>query len=271
MRGFSEILAKKQALDAARPMPADLVERVADWFERELLCQQDAMAEAPLGRDRIGQLLAEWSVDSDREQTSDPAVSAVLRHRLALSWVARMSWPGVPALNVEALSRLHRIIDGGGTQAVGVWRSGPPQMEPRVRSEFERSGVILPHHSKIELLMRGFGAWLETMEASPETALEAHFRLARIQPFMSENLTLGRLVMNAILGRAGYPPIVVPASGLETYLAELAVALVEGDKSGWRAFLMPRLGESLDVCLVAAAKAVAERQVAPERAESVPG
>lgn len=268
MRGFSEILAKKQALDEARPLPAELVERVSDWFERELLCQQDAMAGRTLGRERIENLLA--APPDPQAPDLDPEVVALLRHRLALAWVGRVSYPGAPAPTLQSVAGLHRIIGTGPADGAGRWRTGPPRLDSSEESEYGRSGVILPHHSKIELLMRGFGAWLAAVEASPESAVEAHFRLARIQPFPSDNLVVGRLIMNAILGRAGYPPIVVPAAALDTYLSELAVALVEGDKSGWRGFLMPRLGESLDLCLVAAAQAVAARQAEAAQTGAAP-
>ncbi|WP_282202082.1 Fic family protein [Kitasatospora fiedleri] len=70
-----------------------------------------------------------------------------------------------------------------------------------------------------------FGRRIEGREALgeplPEILAVLHNRFERIHPFLDGNGRTGRLVMNLVLVRLGYPPIIVLKRQRETYLAAL--------------------------------------------------
>ena len=94
--------------------------------------------------------------------------------------------------------------------------------------------------------MTDFAAWLRTASDTPETAFEAHRRLAAIHPFNDGNGRTARLLMNLILIRAGYPPIAVRPEDRLEYIRAL-----QQDQSGqgpddFNALLYRRLYATLE-------------------------
>ena len=63
--------------------------------------------------------------------------------------------------------------------------------------------------------------WLAAAPDLPETAFTAHRRLVDIHPFNDGNGRVGRLLMNLILIRGGYPPIAVRPADRPAYISAL--------------------------------------------------
>lgn len=78
-----------------------------------------------------------------------------------------------------------------------------------------------PSPAEIRTLMHNFGRWLSSAPDTPETAFAAHRRLVDIHPFTDGNGRTARLLMNLILIRGGYPPIVVRREDRPGYLGAL--------------------------------------------------
>jgi fido (protein-threonine AMPylation protein) len=76
-----------------------------------------------------------------------------------------------------------------------------------VRTKTGRHGF--PPPAEIRPLMHSFGRWLGSAPDTPETAFAAHRYLVDIHPFNDGNGRTARLLMNLVLTRGGYPPIVV--------------------------------------------------------------
>jgi Fic family protein len=120
------------------------------------------------------------------------------------------------------------------------------------------SPVILPNPAKIPALMKEFGEWLEAAPPTPASAFEAHFRLTAIHPFSDGNGRTGRLLMNLILIRGGYPPVAVRPEDRKPYLDSLERASLANDLLPYQTFMHERLDATLGEYLSASKEALPE-------------
>jgi Fic family protein len=89
---------------------------------------------------------------------------------------------------------------------------------------------VYPPHYLLPNLMAEFIQWLEiaTADLHPiELATEAHYRFVSIHPFRDGNGRTGRLLMNLLLMRAGFPIAVISNQQRQVYID----ALVYGQRS----------------------------------------
>ncbi len=243
---LDQIAEKKQALDGARPLPQDVVHDLADWFEMELTVAALGIEGVPLKRSEIkavlerGTVLRHRAVDEQR---------FTLNHRGALELMARLSFEANGAVSERTITAFHNVLHQGIDEEAGKYRNGPPKDDAAGTS---------PDPAKLRVSMSALSGWLRRVESGPETAFEAHHRLMAIRPFHSGNGATALLLCNLMLNRAGYPPVVVRAEdrGLYADLVERAWSI--GDKTPFRDLMMRFLDQSLDVCLVAAAKGLAD-------------
>jgi Fic family protein len=97
--------------------------------------------------------------------------------------------------------------------------------------------------------MAEFAHWLANAEPGPETAFDAHYRLVTIHPFSDGNGRTARLLMNLILFRAGYPPLVIAPEQRVAYLDALQQRQTTGDDGDWTKLMLDRLEAGLDAYL----------------------
>lgn len=92
-------------------------------------------------------------------------------------------------------------------------------VDPIEGGEFRRTqvyvgGHIPPGPSDLLLLMQHFVQWLNSEQALSmhpvKYAALAHYKLVHIHPFTDGNGRTSRLLMNTILMRSGYPPVIIP-------------------------------------------------------------
>ena len=119
-------------------------------------------------------------------------------------------------LSESDVRNLHRVaMHRAGPDIAGQYSN----VRRYVRTKTGRYGFPLP--AEIPTLMRNFGRWLGSAPDTPETAFAAHRHLVDIHPFSDGNGRTARLLMNAILIRGGYPPIVVRPEDRPNYLRAL--------------------------------------------------
>ena len=92
-------------------------------------------------------------------------------------------------------------------------------VDPIEGGEFRRThvyvgGHIPPGPGDLNILMGRFEQWLNSDQASSvhpiKYAALAHYKLVHIHPFTDGNGRTSRLLMNTILMRNGYPPVIIP-------------------------------------------------------------
>jgi len=105
---------------------------------------------------------------------------------------------------------------------------------------------VFPNPVKIPELMEEFGNWLFENQPSAETALEAHLRLVSIHPFSDGNGRAARLLMNLILLKVGYPPLVIRPEDRADYLDRSEKYQLHQEAADYQDFMLGRLNASLD-------------------------
>ncbi|SMH33613.1 Fic family protein [Azospirillum agricola] len=249
------IADKKQALDSARPLPQDTVHDLADWFEMELTIAALGIEGVVLKRADVKAILERGTVLRHRPVDEQ---RFVLNHRGALELMARLSYEPNGVIGERTVTAFHTVLEQGVDEEAGKYRNGPPKDDP--------AGAA-PDPAKLRVSMSALSGWLRRAEAGPDTAFETHHRLMAIRPFRAGNAATALLMCNLMLNRAGYPPVVVRAEDRALYTDLVERAWAVGDKTPFRDLMMRFLDQSLDVCLVAAAKGLA----APEAGNDGPG
>lgn len=86
-------------------------------------------------------------------------------------------------------------------------------------------GMTPPHWTDVPVLMRD---WIldasqlrPSTEDFPETAAELHCRFEQVHPFLDGNGRTGRLLLNLLLVRLGYPPAIIYKNQRRAYLEAL--------------------------------------------------
>jgi Fic family protein len=123
-----------------------------------------------------------------------------------------------------------------------------------------------PAPAEIPARMGDFANWLRTAPITPQTALDAHRELVSIHPFKDGNGRTGRLLMNLILLRAGYPPVAVRPQDRVAYLDALQQAQGSGGAAAFNRLLYKRLDAALGDCLSALRQALPAPPIPPDDA-----
>lgn len=108
-------------------------------------------------------------------------------------------------ITIEDILEIHRRVLG--------------HVNPIEGGEFRRTQVYVAAHippgpNEITILMERFIEWLNSEKAMSmhpiKYAALAHYKLVHIHPFTDGNGRTSRLLMNTILMRSGYPPVIIP-------------------------------------------------------------
>lgn len=130
-------------------------------------------------------------------------------------------------------------------------------VDPIEGGEFRRTqvyvgGHIPPGPGDLSILLRRFEQWLNSEQAMSmhpvKYAALAHYKLVHIHPFTDGNGRTSRLLMNTILMRFGYPPVIIPKQQRHKYYDFLQVAN-EGDTRPFIRFIADCTEKTLDLFL----------------------
>ena len=147
------------------------------------------------------------------------------------------------AINESFVLQLHKIILSGiDNSNAGFYRS--------VRVRISGSETILPNPLKVPDLMADFGAWLTKKHDDVlDFALEAHYRLVSIHPFIDGNGRTARLLLNAILLESGYAPIIIRKIDRRRYLSALETYQTRENAEPYVNFMLSALNRSLKMMI----------------------
>ena len=155
-------------------------------------------------------------------------------------YAAAADWVYRQALHPEGLSAHGRVLTLGEVREIHraamapVWEVAPhPQATDREAPGSYREHEIRPFTGGMEpvswpLVPSELAAWAEKVNSLdrgsldfPEALAEVHCRFEQIHPFIDGNGRTGRLVLNLILVRLGYPPAVIYKRDRSKYLRAL--------------------------------------------------
>lgn len=232
--------AKKQRLDAFLPFPVALVANLREWFKIELTYTSNAIEGNTLSRAETA-LVVEKGITVDGK-TLQEHLEAV-NHAQAFDWVMQRIHSTKKDITERTILDLHQLIlqkiddiDAGRYRTVPVRIAG--------------STVIMPNAMKVPDLMNEFISWLQTSSDHPLTvAVDAHFKLVSIHPFVDGNGRTARLLMNLLLMQSGYPPAITRKEDRKQYIARIEKAQLGGSLADYYTLMYEAVDRSLDIYL----------------------
>jgi Fic family protein len=224
----------RQVLDALRPLPAGTVAALDRWYDVELTYTSNALEGNTLTRSETAIVLEKGITVSGKPLKDHLEATG---HSEALGYMRELAKGGEPVREGD-IRNLHRLV----LSQVAPAEAGKYSDHQRTISGTE---LVLRSPAEIPALMGDFGAWLARATPGPEAAFDAHEKLVTIHPFSDGNGRTARLLMNLLLIKAGYPPVVIPPEERSAYHDALHAVQVDGDGDRYHEFLWERLAESL--------------------------
>ncbi len=211
-----------------------------DWFKVELTYSSNAIEGNTLTRHETAQLIdkgltaAGKSLNEHLEATN---------HACALEWVWKKVKEGVHPITAQDILHMHSLIlKGIEERHAGCYRT--------ISVRIAGSRGIFPNPLKVPEKMEELMQWLKTASDHPVTlAMEAHYRLVSIHPFVDGNGRVGRLLMNGILMMHGTPPAIIRKRDRVSYIEALEKAQLGGDKEPYIQVIYRAVNRSLDIVL----------------------
>lgn len=218
MTPLKTLLARVDSLkaqwDAARPIPAALLEQLREDSEVLLTYHSNAIEGNTLTLGETKAILLDGITIAGKPLREH--LEAV-NHREALRLMTRLAQTGTRLLETEVLELHRAILTGIQSEDAGVYRT--------VRVRVAGSMRIFPNPLKVPELMAAFVTDVNTLQAHPVViAARAHYGLVAIHPFVDGNGRSARLLMNLLLLRHTYPPVLVPVELRARYYDALEAA-----------------------------------------------
>ena len=235
MTPWPDIHAKKVELDRLLARHPRACDPLGPWYDVELTYTSNAIEGNTLTRQETALVVTEGLTPKSKPVRDVDE--------------ARDHWEAL------ALARGHAASDAPFDEAfvqmlhAAVMRRTLPEEAGRysqLRRRIAGASVVFPNPAKLPQLMDEFGRWLDAQGPEPEAAVEAHWRLVAIHPFSDGNGRTSRLLMNAMLFRAGYPGLVVAPEHRVDYIEALNERHMSGDAAPYVRFMAERLAASLD-------------------------
>ena len=209
------------------------------WLKTELAYTSNAIEGNTLTRKET-QLVIEENLTSSSKPLKN-YIEAV-NHAKAFNKILELIENNEPINEKEVLD-IHRIIlIGLDDMNAGFYRN--------CRVRISGSNSILPNPLKVPELMADFYNWLEdSLEEEPLTAIMTHLKFVSIHPFTDGNGRTARLLMNAILLKYGYVPIIVRPTDRKKYLSTIEAYQTKGEETTYIKLMLRLLSRSLKVII----------------------
>jgi Fic family protein len=230
-----QVAGKKAELDKLRPIARENLAILAHWYDVELTYTSNAIEGNTLTRSETAIVLEKGLTVSGKPLRDH---MEALGHKDALDYVHTLAQLNEKIREMD-IRQIHCLVIGRSDPA----HAGSYSPHQRMISG---SSVVLPSPAEIGPLMNDFGQWLAGATPSAETAFAAHEKLVTIHPFTDGNGRTARLLMNLILFKAGYPPVVIGPEQRVEYIAGLEALQLRKEPEPYREFMAARLTASLD-------------------------
>ncbi|MEO1295964.1 MAG: Fic family protein [Cyanobacteria bacterium J06636_16] len=245
------LLTEKQAqvdklkgwLDGFRPLPAAVVAELKQLFDVRFTYNSNAMEGNTLTQSET-QLVLEKGITVGGKTLREHL--EVVGHRDAIAYIESLSQKD-KAIKDKAISeweirQIHSVLFNTIDRAeAGRYR----QLDVKAAG----TDYTYPPHYVLAELMAEFVGWLnaeETYQLHPVTyAAEAHCRFVSVHPFRDGNGRTGRLLMNLLLLRQGYPVVVISNQQRSAYIEALVQAQQHDNLSGLQELLLESTQTSL--------------------------
>lgn len=207
--------AKKAQLDSYRPLSSSVLRRLQESLRLLLTYHSNAIEGNTLTL-RETQLVIEEGLTVGGHPLREHLEAT--NHAEAYDYLVTLADAG-GSLSMETVLALHQLVMGGIDESAGHFRTGPVYIRG--------ARITPPPARQVEHLMREWLAWIEGPGADYPTVVRAsiaHHDFEAIHPFYDGNGRTGRLLLNGMLMRDGYPPALLLRDWRVNYLRALDAA-----------------------------------------------
>lgn len=158
--------------------------------------------------------------DAVAESTLIPVFDEIRHHKAAIELIRDMSEKKRFSLNLDIVKQIY-----GDLAPEELEGKGPPKYRkemPLHRLYFHE----IAQPEKISYRMRQLVQWVNAPDTKRSThpvrlAARTHYQLLHIYPFPRQSGKVARLILNLLLMRAGYPPVIIHATERQRYYEAL--------------------------------------------------
>lgn len=206
---------KKARLDAYRPLPASTLARLHADLRVLLTFHSNALEGNTLSL-RETQLVIEHGLTVGGHPLRE--ILEATNHAAAFAHLTAIAATAEP-LTRDTILTLHRLVMGAIMPAAGAFRPVPVYIRG--------ARLAPPPAGRVGTLMDEWVAWVR--DDAPDydplvVAVIAHHGFEAVHPFADGNGRVGRLLLNLLLMRAGYPPALLLREWRLSYVRALAAA-----------------------------------------------
>ena len=209
------------------------------WLTTELAYTSNAIEGNTLTRKET-EMAIEEKITSGAKPIND--YLEAINHAKAFEFIKTSAKNNIK-IDENYILQIHKIILSGidDTNA-GFYRS--------VRVRISGSQTILPNPLKVPDLMKDFSEWLVKKDNEMlMKAIEAHYRLVTIHPFIDGNGRTARLLLNSMLLENGYVPIIIRTIDRRRYLSALETYQTKENSEPYYKFMLSAMNRSLKMMI----------------------
>lgn len=207
---LEKIQGNKKILDAKRPLTQSEIKAIRKWFDVTYTYHTNAIEgnTLTLGETRM---ILEDGLTVGGKQVKE--IFEAKNHKKALDLLFAIV-SGKEDLSEEIICDLHKklLLDINDENA-GNYR--------KIRVYITGSEELPPSAKKVPKLMKEFLKWYSNNKGKidiSELAALVHYKFVKIHPFIDGNGRIARLLVNLILLKNGYPPIIIPIIRRQEYI-----------------------------------------------------
>lgn len=241
------IQEKKKRLEKSKPLSKAFIANMNEWLKIELTYTSNAIEGNTLTRQETAQIV-EKGITVKGKSIAEHLEA--INHAKAYQYIQELNLQSIKEINQRTILNIHSLIlKDINTNDAGIYRNIPVRIAG--------STVILPNPLKVPGLIREFIDWLHASKDNMvKIAIDAHFRLVTIHPFVDGNGRTARLLMNLILITAGYPPAIINKEDRKEYIDSIEKGQLSNNLADYYAFMFKAVDNSMDVYLNALGKKV---------------
>ena len=238
-----QLEAKKKRLASHKPLQNELTKNLDEWFLIELTYTSNAIEGNTLTRAETAMVVEEGLTVSGKSLTEH---QEAINHAQAFVYIQTLISKKRQELTAKEILDIHSII----LNKIDDTNKGRYR---NIAVRLKGSETILPNPLKVPELMEEFVKWLQGKNSSHpvQIAIDAHFRLVSIHPFVDGNGRTARLLMNLLLMQAGFPPAIVRKEDRSVYINSLEKGQTKGDLADYYTTMFEAINRSLDIYLEA--------------------
>jgi len=233
----------KRKLDELRPLSADTTKNLKIHFDTKIINNSIRGKGNTFTYQEIKDLL-EGSIICEKK---DCEHLEIVDYKNALDYIVELSEKKITKLNATNILNIHTILfrnidpENGGKYRNGqAWVSSGNEDKDMVCDP-----LLIPNE------MNNFFNWLfsEKKEHSLIIASDAHNKFVSIHPFVDGNGRTGRLIMNLILQKDGYVPVIIKSYKRKEKYDDAIKSWKNGEKENFYIYIADCEIESLEECL----------------------